>query len=164
LRIYCLTLTQPWASLVAAGEKRVETRSAGFWRVQGPRLRPGDLLAIHAAKGFPKRCRELCDFESFNTALMDRAGAVVGIDAYLPTGKVLSVHRLGWARNAEQLALQHFSQSERAFGDYSPGRVGFYLQHVLELEEPLAAKGSQGFWWWEVPEAVEAALREKGAI
>ena len=40
-----LTLTQPWASLVACGAKTIETRS---WRTpyRGP-------VAIHAAKGFP---------------------------------------------------------------------------------------------------------------
>ena len=45
-----LTLTQPWATLVAIGAKRIETRS---WRTsyRGP-------LAIHAAKGFPKWARE----------------------------------------------------------------------------------------------------------
>src|SRR5690348_17556570 len=45
-----LTLTQPWASLVAIGAKRIETRS---WSTsyRGP-------LAIHAAKGFPKSAQE----------------------------------------------------------------------------------------------------------
>ena len=40
-----LTLTQPWASLVAIGAKRIETRS---WSTPYR-----GLLAIHAAKGFP---------------------------------------------------------------------------------------------------------------
>jgi hypothetical protein len=41
-----LTLTQPWATLVAIGAKTIETRS---WPTsyRGP-------LAIHAAKGYPK--------------------------------------------------------------------------------------------------------------
>jgi activating signal cointegrator 1 len=45
-----ITLTQPWATLVAIGAKRIETRS---WptNYRGP-------LAIHAAKGFPKWAKE----------------------------------------------------------------------------------------------------------
>ncbi len=41
-----LTLTKPWATLVALGHKRIETRS---WSTvyRGP-------IAIHAAKGLPR--------------------------------------------------------------------------------------------------------------
>lgn len=42
-----LTLTQPWATLVALGEKRWETRD---W--PPPETARGDLVAIHAAKTF----------------------------------------------------------------------------------------------------------------
>jgi activating signal cointegrator 1 len=50
--VKALTLTQPWASLVAVGAKVIETRS---WSTsyRGP-------LAIHAAKGFPLQARRLC--------------------------------------------------------------------------------------------------------
>src|SRR3990167_3828953 len=47
-----ITLTQPWATLVALGHKRIETRS---WTTsyRGP-------LAIHAAKGFPMTAQRVC--------------------------------------------------------------------------------------------------------
>jgi hypothetical protein len=47
-----ISLTQPWATLLAGGEKRQETRS---WStsVRG-------FVAIHAAQTFPRQCRELC--------------------------------------------------------------------------------------------------------
>ena len=50
-----LTLLQPWASLVAIGVKRWETRA---WRTSyaGP-------LAIHASKGFPDDARLLAHEE-----------------------------------------------------------------------------------------------------
>lgn len=46
-----ITLTQPWSSLVARGQKKIETRS---WQTsyRGP-------LAIHAAKGFPGYAKRL---------------------------------------------------------------------------------------------------------
>lgn len=49
----CLTLTQPWATLVAIGAKRIETRS---WSTsyRGP-------LAIHAGKKWTREDRELLD-------------------------------------------------------------------------------------------------------
>src|SRR6202030_2406661 len=47
-----LTLTQPWATLVAIGAKRIETRS---W----PTLYRGP-LAIYAAKRFPKWAQDTC--------------------------------------------------------------------------------------------------------
>src|SRR5574343_1234835 len=56
-----ITLHQPWATLVAIGAKRIETRS---WSTnyRGP-------IAIHAAKGFPKDAQALCYTEPFRTAL-----------------------------------------------------------------------------------------------
>ncbi len=56
-----LTLTQPWAQLIAIGAKRIETRSWGT-KYRGP-------IAIHAAKGFPKWARETCLRSPFIEAL-----------------------------------------------------------------------------------------------
>jgi hypothetical protein len=44
----CISLIQPWASLVLLGEKRYETRN---WSTayRGP-------LLIHASKGMPPQC------------------------------------------------------------------------------------------------------------
>ncbi|MFL5577327.1 MAG: ASCH domain-containing protein [Gemmatimonadaceae bacterium] len=50
-----LTLTQPWATLVAIGAKTIETRS---W----PTHYRGE-VAIHAAKGFPDWARQIVDGE-----------------------------------------------------------------------------------------------------
>src|SRR3954451_22243677 len=52
ITIPALTLTQPWATLVAIGAKQIETRSWGTsyrgW------------LAIHAAKGYPDAAKAEC--------------------------------------------------------------------------------------------------------
>jgi len=47
-----ISLTQPWATLMAIDKKRVETRN---WRVNFR-----GWVAIHAAKAFPMECRALC--------------------------------------------------------------------------------------------------------
>src|SRR6266699_6473957 len=59
--IPALTMTDPWGSLVAAGAKRIETRS---WSTayRGP-------LAIHVAKTLPARAEALCYEEPFCQAL-----------------------------------------------------------------------------------------------
>ena len=56
-----LTLTQPWATLVAVGENSIETRSWGT-SYRGP-------LAIHSAKGFPRDARELCRMSPYRGVL-----------------------------------------------------------------------------------------------
>src|ERR1700722_19135273 len=57
-----LTLTQPWATLVSIGAKRVETRSF--------RVSYRGSLAIHAAKGFPKWAQETCYEQPFLRVLL----------------------------------------------------------------------------------------------
>ncbi len=76
-----LTLTQPWATLVAEGAKKIETRS---WETlyRGP-------LAIHAAKGYPDR--GLRFDEPFYSALW-RAG--IKPDMPIPTGAIIAVCNL----------------------------------------------------------------------
>jgi hypothetical protein len=140
-----LTLTQPWASLVAAGEKRIETRS---WRTahRGP-------LGIHAAKDFPRPARKLCSESPFIAAL-DRAGYR---DVHeLPRGALLCVVELLAcvpAANAEELSLgmaptavESLSEQERAFGDYSPGRWAWVLGEVTPLAEPVPMEGALKLW------------------
>ena len=56
-----LTLTQPWATLMAIGAKLNETR---VWRTHYR-----GWFAIHAGKGFPGGCQELCFLEPFKSAL-----------------------------------------------------------------------------------------------
>ena len=81
-RVKALTMTQPWASLVAIGENTIETRSWST-RYRGP-------LAIHAAKGFPADARALCQRQSYRAVLV-RHGYASADD--LPLGCVLAVAR-----------------------------------------------------------------------
>lgn len=40
--------------------------------------------------------------------------------------------------------------SDAPFGDYSPGRFGWVMEDVQELDEPIPAKGKQGLWDWRL--------------
>ncbi|WP_253299501.1 hypothetical protein [Paenibacillus barcinonensis] len=38
---------------------------------------------------------------------------------------------------------------EYHFGDYSDGRFAWQLDDVVQLQEPIPAKGQLGLWNWE---------------
>jgi hypothetical protein len=142
-----LTLRQPYASLVAIGAKRIETRS---WRTRyrGP-------LAIHAAAAFPSQARELCGHEPFRSALLaggyEQAGS-------LPVGLVIARCRLlACLPTSAEAGLEHdetppAGSAEWAFGDYSPGRFMWLLTDVESIEPPRPARGALGLWEWSVQE------------
>jgi hypothetical protein len=43
---------------------------------------------------------------------------------------------------------------EPSFGDYRPGRFMWVLRSVRRLLEPVAVRGKQGLWVWNVPEDI----------
>jgi hypothetical protein len=59
--IIAISLWQPWATLVAIGAKRIETRGWSPW-YRGA-------LVIHASKRFAVPERDLCDWPIFKVAL-----------------------------------------------------------------------------------------------
>lgn len=144
-----LTLTQPWATLVAISAKRIETRS---WQTsyRGP-------LAIHAAKGFPKWAKETCAEPLFHEALY-AGGYDIGLRSseILPIGCVIATCRLvDVCRTQELICLEGvatlypelYTTKERAFGDYTEGRYAWILEAINPIV-PVPAKGALGLWEW----------------
>ena len=141
--VKALTLTQPWATLVAAGEKKIETRSwATHYR--GP-------IAIHAAKNYPTCARDLAMKPPFAAALHRTFGA----DApALPLGAVVAVVELTDCVRIESPLPPWTPQAgsdEYAFGSYSVGRFMFRFTAILPLTESLPARGALGIWEWDAP-------------
>lgn len=155
-KVKAITLTQPWASLVAIGAKRIETRS---WSTSYR-----GSLAIHAGAGLgpvggvrglrARACRE-----PFISAL--RAGGYdldqVDVDA-LPRGAIVAVARLHSIYRITAGGVEGFRPqppaNEIAFGDYTPGRYAWLFAEVRALPEPIPAKGALGLWEWTPPEGV----------
>jgi hypothetical protein len=141
----CLSLTQPWATLIALGMKKFETRS---WRTnyRGP-------LAIHAAKGFPRDCIALCYGEPFRSALL-RAG--YNNPAELPVGQVIAIVYL-----MDCVSTNHFKPAQHtdefAFGDYSANRYAWQVDDVARIK-PFDAKGALGIWKLPRPVTAEDLL------
>ncbi len=154
-----ISLTQPWATLVAIGAKRIETRSWST-RYRGP-------LAIHAAKGFPVTCQDLIGQMPFSAALLPRfRDGFKGVVTALPRGSVIALARLidcrrivtreyihadAGASSAYRANSEMFPPAEEpelSFGDYTHGRFAWILDDVVALAEPIPAKGALGLWEW----------------
>lgn len=142
-----LSFTQPWASLIACGAKRIETRS--WWTpYHGP-------LAIHAAKAMPGWAEDCC-FESPFVEVLEAAG--FGGPESLPRGAVVATCRLvaclptGAALPPRFVPAEH----ERDFGDFSLGRYAWLLADVVALPTPVPARGAPGLW--PLPPEVERAV------
>jgi hypothetical protein len=170
-----ITLTQPWATLVAIGAKKIETRS---WATayRGP-------LAIHAAKGLgpvggKSGLRELCSTEPFCSVLNAWAREyakgytdlksmvkrpLMPFGAIVATCTLTAVYRIPatpqrFSRCAPDdhplasypVTLPPFQDDqERAFGDYTPRRYAWLLEDVKALDAPIECKGALGLWEWK---------------
>jgi hypothetical protein len=150
-----LTLWQPWASLIACGAKKYETRS---WPAPKT-LKPGDPVAIHAAAR-QVHINELSD------ELMELmcAGSKLGpastlcMAALLPRSAVLAVCEFVECRGTNM--VHDITAAEQAMGDWDMGRWAWRLQVVYVAEPPIPAAGHQGLWEWDAPDYVEEAVNE----
>lgn len=136
-----LSLWQPWASAIACGAKRIETRS---WATSytGP-------LAIHAAKTWNDECALaygfLAEREEFCRLLPHGADDEI---LPLPFGAIVATAELVACRPVEEIR-DGLTSLETALGNYSAGRFGWLLTEVKRLERPVPARGRQGLWRWE---------------
>ena len=156
-----LTLTQPWASLIAVGAKRIETRS-WYTQFRGP-------LAIHAAKGFTADDKEACYTPQFRAALAPVLSVHLPIESQLPFGKIVCVCELlgcfptskliwdeanndvqsdFWPRGFELID----ANNKYMFGNYEPGRFAWLLGNIRPLPVPIETRGKQGLFEWTPPE------------
>lgn len=177
-QVKALALTQPWASLVAFGAKKIETRTwATAYRGQ---------LAIHASKTWSKEDQALCEREPFKAALRGLTAET------MPLGRVLAVvevtgcaamrHRLGGPRceachTAGEIRGHRCDscdgtgwlidpygvpEPERSFGGYEVGRFGIFIERPRLVPHPVAARGQLSIYELdrEVSEAVTAQLED----
>ena len=145
-----ITLTQPWATLVAIGAKRIETRS---WSTnyRGP-------LAIHAAKGLTADDLRLGFVDPFKSAFNAAGYKLVST---CPRGALVATCRLVACLPIKTESYvfdlsrdEHITippeRPEYDFGDYTPGRFAWYLVDVQALPTPIPARGALGLWTCEL--------------
>ena len=133
-----ITLHQPWASLIAEGRKKFETRS---W--PPPEKLIGERIAIHAGK----QVHWELVYKWFGEGTKDLpAGAVIC------TAVIIRAFQIA---NKKIVNIKGPPVSPRTrpplddYGDYSPGRWVWQLGKVAALAEPVRARGQQKFWAWQ---------------
>jgi activating signal cointegrator 1 len=142
-----LTLLEPWASLVAAGYKRIETRS---WSTEYR----GELL-IHASAS-KKSCRHSYDVGLlFKTAGLEFPEGWPATASEYPLGRIVAVARLIDCAEMTEANIARVSKIERAFGDWRPKRFAWILATVRRTEQ-IPWKGALGLW--DVPQELEARV------
>lgn len=175
MKIKAITLWQPWATLIAIGAKKIETRS---WSTnyRGP-------LAIHAAKYMPEDAWDLCHQEPIFGTLIGagfthnrRSGNGQTYAALDPKrfsfGAIIATCNLVECLliPSRQTKFTTFHKRhvqvylppeapESSFGDYTPGRYAWILDDIRALPEPIPARGRQGLWDIELPEEVIRGTR-----
>lgn len=171
--VRALSLWQPWASLAAAGVKRVETRS---WAPHSDLI--GARLAIAATASLPKDAKDaLRHGAEHQAALFDAIRAIGHEVAWdrkkllhdLPLGRVLATvrvtgsypmvdpdgqlperclvvtdRRLLIVRPEGDLDVS----DQRPFGEFAAGRVGWLLEDPVPVVGDHPARGAQGIWNW----------------
>lgn len=124
-----ISLYQPWASAMALGLKKIETR--------GTRILGRGLTAIHAAKKWD----EDLEYEAADFSRLFNAPGL--IDA--PRGYIIAVGRIVDCVPTEEL-LGKISNQEEMLGNYAPGRYGWIFEDIVKLDEPIPVRGQQGQW------------------
>jgi hypothetical protein len=139
----CISLKQPWATLIILGIKRQEIRTWGtLYRGQ---------LAIHASRRFPEEARRLCQVEPFRS-IFRKFGFRGECD--LPKGAVLGVVQLADCRaiavqdrlTMEQLAYPTFPSPTGGGQGRRPGCWVWEFTDPRPLARPLPFRGQMGIY------------------
>ncbi len=170
-----ITIWQPWATLLAIGAKKYETRG---WttKYRGP-------IAIHAAAKKPPNQNDIPwkNFNKITNTLTKYYGAWqfdwrlgvttinpdgtdngfdIPLGAVIATAELVNCHEIvrhggrgmssegpGWLETEEGIYIP--TDQEELFGDWTPGRYAWEAKNIIILPEPIPAKGHQRLWNWE---------------
>lgn len=160
-----LTLTQPWAGLVASGHKLVENRP----RPMIKREDFGKPFAIHASRVVDREAwRRIIELApelalDYPGPMAARAGfhriaevtsAIVGV------ATISGIVKTGPADidfcDANSQAIMALGEDQRR---WFFGPIGYVLRDVVALERPIPCRGFQGFWTL-TPELERAVLEQ----
>ena len=152
-RIKGLSLWQPWASLMAVGAKKIETRS---WSTPYR-----GYVAIHAAKKWNADLRETAMGVMFQAALQSECSVKAVHDesvkryspSTLPRGCFVAVGRLQHCFSTTDHSKLIPTCDERWFGDYSEDRFMWVFDEIWKLSSPVYAIGQRNLWHIEEDQA-----------
>jgi len=129
-----LTLSQPFASLIASGGKFVENRR---WETlyRGP-------LAIHAGQGTQYLDRQA--LRQYPTS------CILAVCTLWDVLHIDEIHRLHLAGAGTPRITPH-TMGRIAEHQHTEGPFCWILRDVRALGTPIPAKGAQGLWDWQPP-------------
>lgn len=167
MTLRALTITQPWAGLIAASVKLVENRP----RAMIKREDFGKPFAIHASREIdedvyariseiaPEHCPDT--FITFDLPWWKLSRITSAVIAVATIDKVFdgpwdpeSIRKYGAELRFSNGQLLGQSQARWFFGP-----VGYVLRDVIALPTPVPCKGALGFW--TLKDDVEAKVREQ---
>lgn len=159
-----LSLTQPWATLLVCGQKRIETRA---FRPQV--VGQGDVIAIHAASRMKSSDRQLCMIDPFKKSLSqcychtDQGTRIcpknlceapwhehylshdepIWKPEWLSRGALVGLVKLErFLPTVQDGRLIKATEKEYIFGDFSPNRWAWFVSHPVMFSEPIEYKGA----------------------
>lgn len=156
-----ITLWQPWASLLACGVKKFETRG---WATQyrGP-------IAIHAAMLNPFKAIRPVPTDVVwemrqalkNVGLLNNTSdfRALPCGCVIATAELVDCHEIRpcgegpeevYIWTTENNIFLRTDDPEYLFGDWTPGRFAWEIKNVKMFPDPIPARGKQGLWNWEV--------------
>ncbi|GMH43356.1 hypothetical protein BSKO_11278 [Bryopsis sp. KO-2023] len=131
----CLSMHQPWASLLVAGIKRIEGRS---WTTK---LR--GRLWIHATQKVPKR-EEIDELETFYRTLFEMLGQEVVFPEHYPSGVLLGSVEVVDCMKAEEVKNWDGLAETLKLEVLCP--MCFLCENPRKLVLPQKMRGYQGIW------------------
>lgn len=147
MRLLCVSVHQPWASLMAKGLKTVRAASYAT-RHRGP-------TGIHACKtrGGATGLAMMDEDVRVAMALADIPHdrfTPDGFSAGTPFGAILAIADLIDCVPAEG-APEQYLEEQRRHGDYTPGRYLWVFRDAKPLSAPLPARGNVAPFYLEIP-------------
>lgn len=149
-----LTVWQPWASLIVYRVKPYEFRGR-----RPPSALVGRRIAIHAGARpvRPAEVRDLVDRlagdEAWTTGLLPEAldflKRALEAPGLLPLSAVLGTAVLGQGVPAYEIATGFAALNDSDRMEHC--NYGWGLSEVERFDEPVPARGAQGFWPWRRP-------------
>lgn len=153
-----ITIWQPWASLLACGAKKYETRSWAT-KYRGP-------IAIHAARKDPcklpiEEALEKATWEEINAGRCPRWcdmpwGRIIATAELVNVWRIIRNPGQDFAEGAHKIGAEDQqgnyiipSEMELAFGDWTPGRYAWEFSD-MKMISPVPVSGKQGLWNWNV--------------
>lgn len=140
-----ITVRQPWATLLASGKKRIETRS---WKTNYR----GELY-IHASMKDP-----LFGISDMPDGAWHKALILLGLEESFdrfekfPAGAIIGKVNLVNCLRIDELTaalIKEQNPDEYAFGDFTPGRYAWVMEDAVLLHDPVYIPGKLGLWNWE---------------